>query len=70
MKDRVAAGCGFCHPPPEDSHDREQIDRFADFLRLIGEAPRDDHGRYVIGERAYRYATGEDIAPVEPDARG
>jgi hypothetical protein len=25
--------CGFCHPPIEDSHDREVMDRFADFLR-------------------------------------
>lgn len=56
--------CGFCHPPPEGSPDREQLDRFLDFLHLIEKAPRDDQGRYIIGERAYRYAMGEDIAPV------
>ncbi len=25
--------CGTCNPPPEDSPDREELDRFADFLR-------------------------------------
>lgn len=28
--------CGFAAPPPEDSHDREVMDRFADFLKLAG----------------------------------
>lgn len=65
--DYEAGVCGFCHPPPEDSADREQLDRFADFLRIVGSAPRDEQGRYIIGERAYRYAMGEDVAPIAPE---
>jgi hypothetical protein len=62
--------CGFCHPPPEDSPDREQLDRFADFLRLLADAPRDDQGRYIISEQAMRYAKGEDVAPIDGESAG
>lgn len=27
--------CGTCNPPPEDSPDREELDRFAEFLREV-----------------------------------
>jgi hypothetical protein len=32
----MVRGCGFCHPPPEDSEDREVMDRFAEFLDRAG----------------------------------
>lgn len=28
--------CGFAHPPPDGTPDREVIDRFRDFLRVAG----------------------------------
>lgn len=30
-------GCGFAHPPPEDSPDREAVDVFTDWLRESAE---------------------------------
>lgn len=56
--------CGFANPPPEDSPDREQLDRFAEFLRIVNEAPKDDQGRSIVGPRAIRYAKGEDVSPL------
>lgn len=32
--------CGFAYPPPDGSRDREAVDRFADFMRAAGPAPR------------------------------
>lgn len=59
-------GCGFCHPPADDTPEREAIDAFADFLRILEQAPRDRHGRLVIPKRAYEYAMGLADRPVEP----
>lgn len=50
----MARTCGTCYPPPEDSEDRETIDRFADFLRLHA-----DGGAAAIRERVH----------VDPDFR-
>lgn len=56
--------CGFAHPPEDGTPDREQLDRFRDFLRLIDGAPEDDEGRYIVTEQTMAYVRGEDVPPV------
>jgi hypothetical protein len=36
MSERLV--CGFGHPPPDGTHDREVIDRMIDFMRAAGPA--------------------------------
>lgn len=62
----MTGDCGTCNPPPEDSADREAIERFASFLQILDKCERDDQGRYVVGRRALAYAMGEDVDP-RPD---
>lgn len=61
--DVVSATCGTCHPPEEDTPEREAMDRFATFLRIVGDAPRDDEGHYLVNPRALEYAKGGDVDP-------
>lgn len=44
--------CGFATPPPEDSEEREQMDRLADFLDLAGK-PGDREGARRIKARVH-----------------
>lgn len=41
--------CGFASPPLEDTRDREALDRFGEFLRLVG-SPRTvtPFGRWLV----------------------
>lgn len=55
--------CGTCRPPGEDTPEREAIDRFATFLRIVSDAPRDEQGRYLVNPRALDYARGGDVDP-------
>lgn len=32
--------CGFAYPPADGTRDREIVDRFADFMRAAGPAPK------------------------------
>lgn len=50
----MADRCGFCHPPAEDSHDREVIDRFRAFLNEAGPAPKPGEP-YRLRSHAHRY---------------
>lgn len=51
--------CGFAYPPADGTKDREAMDRFADFLRLVGGPPVSkadlDAGRYRLRPPAERY---------------
>ena len=58
--------CGFTSPPPEDSPDRERMDAFADWLRILAESPRNADGHIVLPLQAFRYAMGEVDRPCEP----
>lgn len=60
----TADRCGTCHPPADETADREALDRFATFLRIIEDAPVDEDGRRHIGPRAYAYAHGIDVDPM------
>lgn len=55
--------CGTCRPPADGTADREALDRFAAFLRVVGDAPRDAEGRYLVNPRALEYAKGADVDP-------
>ncbi len=43
---------------------RKTLDRFAQFLRVVNDAPRDENGRAVVPAAAIRYANGEDVSPL------
>jgi hypothetical protein len=53
-------------PPADNTPDREQYDRFADFLRMKA-GPANAAGRVPITDETYRYLLGEDVAPVAVD---
>lgn len=57
--------CGTCHPPPEDSPDREAFDRFTAFLKMAGPPGNRLHRREGprLGEHAIAYAMGLDADP-------
>lgn len=53
--------------PADGTRDREQIDRFSDFLAIRRDAPRREHHMGVTAE-TFRYLAGENVAPVAIDA--
>jgi hypothetical protein len=55
------------NPPPDGTPDREQYDRFRDFLTIV-DGPADAEGRVEITDETFRYVRGEDVAPVPVDA--
>jgi hypothetical protein len=60
----LTGACGTFNLPPDGTADREQIDRFADFLRWYG-GPNDPN-RPQFTDETRRWAMGEDIAPTPP----
>lgn len=41
--------CGFAFPPADGTPGREALDRFAEFLRLVGTPSRPTpHGRWLV----------------------
>jgi len=64
--DRLLTGaCGTFNLPPDGTPDREQIDRFADFLQWYGHLPKPIAEADVTSE-TWRYLMGEDVAPTKP----
>lgn len=61
--------CGTCHPPADGTRDREQLDRFAEFLRLVGgPARRDDDGHVIAGTGPTWF--GRWLVANDPEMRG